>query len=169
MSIKPSDLGTQLFKLSVLKRLTYNKMEDCQCLHFAQLPILEFIIANDDCTQKLIAEKMQVSPPSVATSTKRLQKAGLIEKKADKNNLRCNRLSATELGKHLAEKRRRQRDYTDELMFKGFSQEEMNQLAMLLDKAIMNLNNGEPDDLDMVKIMSLHHHLHEHKGKNHYD
>lgn len=169
MSIKPNELGTRLFKLSILKRLTYNKIEDCQCLYFAQLPILEFIIENDGCTQKLIAEKMQVSPPSVATSTKRLQKAGLIEKKPDNNNLRCNKLTATELGKHLAEKRRYQRDCTDELMFKDFSQEEMNQLAMLLDKAIVNLNNGEPDDLDLTRMMSLHHQLHEHKGKSRHD
>jgi len=140
-------------------------MGDCQCLHFAQLPILEFIIENDGCTQKVIADKMQVSPPSVATSTKRLQKAGLIEKKVDKNNLRCNRLSATELGKEMTENRRRQRDCTDELMLKGFSQEEMEQLSKLLDKAIVNLNNGEPNDLDFNKIINLHHQLTEHKGQ----
>ena len=67
-------------------------------LYDGQLPILECLIDCPGSTQIQLAERLAVTPASIAQSTKRLQRAGLIEKRVDENNLRCNRLYATESG-----------------------------------------------------------------------
>ena len=79
-------------------------------LHFGQLPILEYIAAYPGCTQSDISEAINVSPASVATSTKRLSKAGFITKTADSDNLRRNKIYITEPGLE------QMKNYTDRMI-----------------------------------------------------
>lgn len=109
-------------------------------LHDGQLPVLECLIASPGCTQRQLARRLVVTPASIAQSTKRLQRAGLIEKRVEQDNLRCNRLYATENGIALAQEYRRNLDILDAETLHGFSVEEMQLLAGLLDRMIANIN-----------------------------
>ena len=60
-----------------------------------QMPLLLYVGRHPGCTQRDIAEALGVSTPSVATSIKRMQKAGMLEKLADEADMRCNKISLT--------------------------------------------------------------------------
>lgn len=111
-------------------------------LYDGQLPVLECLIASPGCTQHQLACRLMVSPASIAQSTKRLQRAGLIEKRVDEDNLRCNRLYATKSGTTLAVEYRRSFDLLNAEMLRGLSEADLLQFADLLGRMIANLNGG---------------------------
>ena len=92
------DVVGHLFEVDVLRRVCLQKAASDSGLYFGQLPILQFIHEHPGCTQREIADKIGVTSASVALSTKRMQKSGLLTKEIDSQDLRCNRLELTETG-----------------------------------------------------------------------
>ena len=82
------EVNGRIDKFQILKRSTLFSLFEDNKLHIRQLPVLEYIIKNDGCSQNELAEFLCVSPASIAVSTKRMQKAGYLEKKEDENDLR---------------------------------------------------------------------------------
>ena len=66
------------------------------------MPVLRYVMENDGCKQVDLANFLRVTPASVALSTKRMQKAGYLEKEVDEYNLRRNKLHVTPQGRQLA-------------------------------------------------------------------
>ncbi|PWL45589.1 MAG: hypothetical protein DBY39_07100 [Clostridiales bacterium] len=112
-----------------------------------QYPILNYIFRNDGCTQVEIARALYISPASVALSTKRLQKAGLIQKKVDADSLRKNRISMTPMGYEIMQGCRLAVQQVDNNMFAEFKTEELSQLKALLDRMLVNLAGEEGRNL----------------------
>ena len=138
MDLQP--LGGRLVLLNVLRRnLTHRKTAGYE-LHRGQLPILELVLARPGCTQQELAEQLRITPASVAQSTTRLEKAGLIEKRADPDNRRRNCLNATEEGARAASRYRQSFDEVDAETFSGFSEAELVTLSAYLDRMIENIN-----------------------------
>ena len=74
----------QYFQRAHLLRTILNRRTAMESgLFLGQLPMLEYIWLHDGCTQVEVAQALDVSAASVAVSTKRLQKAGLLVKKTD--------------------------------------------------------------------------------------
>ncbi len=155
MNKKFVEVVARLEMLSLLRRIEAHKILSKVGLYPGQLPLLEYIMCNDGCTQKEIADKLRVSPASIATSTKRLQKSGLIEKKTDEDNLRRNMLSITENGAELAKKCRDSFDVLDKKLFGNFSDEELSSVKSLLDTLILNINDGKSSEIDFYSIIAL--------------
>lgn len=143
----------RLEKLSILRRMEANRISAEAGLYMGQLPILEYIIHHDGCTQREIADILSVSPASIATSTKRLQKAGLIKKQIDEENLRKNMLSVTEKGIELAKKCRESFNKFDQRLFSGFSNEELFLIKEHLDRLISNISDDSK--IDYYSIVAL--------------
>lgn len=143
----PREIGGRLMFLLLLRRNILQRGGETG-LHPSQLPIVEALAHHPDCTQQELAEHLHVTPASVALSTKRLEKAGLIEKRADKKDKRRNRLCITEKGRQLSLDHRRRMDAVDTDMLQSFSEEEKQTLCALLDRLIENLGasaeNGLP-------------------------
>lgn len=117
-------------------------------MHFRQLPIIDYIIANNGCTQNEIAKYLGITPSSIAISTKRLQKAGLIEKRIPEHNLRCKQLTVTKKGIKDAEKCRKALHDLNNRLFEGFSGEELDLLSGQLRRIIAKLPEREmPENL----------------------
>ncbi len=116
-------------------------------LYDGQLPVLECLIACPGSTQIQLAERLVVTPASIAQSTKRLQRAGLIEKRVDESNLRCNRLYATESGVAVAKSYRQEFDLLDAETLSGLTAQDKKTLADLLERMIANLNYEKLDYL----------------------
>ena len=70
-------------RISLLHRLRVQNMLSDTGVWGSQIPILLHVERNPGCNQTDIAEHLGVSSPSIATSIKRLQKAGMLEKRAD--------------------------------------------------------------------------------------
>ena len=139
-SLNNREVTGRLMLLHLLRGKRLRERTSGGGLYDGQLPILEFLIHSPGCTQCQIAHWLCVSPASIAQSTKRLQKAGLIEKRVDADNLRCNRLYATESGIVTAQEYRRTFDVLDDETLHGFSEEDMRQAVDLLDRMIANVN-----------------------------
>lgn len=139
------DIVARLETLHLLRRVDLHRATQALDLYSGQFPLLQYIHHHQGCTQQELAEGMMVTPASVALSTKRLQKAGLIEKKADQENLRCNRLALTEKGTRLAQQCLEIFDDYDRKLFSGFREEELEQLTSYLDRLYRNVTGEDPD------------------------
>lgn len=161
------EVGVRIKKLSLLRRIELNKICAEAGLYPGQIHILEFIRIKNGCTQKEIADALGVTPASIATSTKRLQKAGLVEKQADKDNLRNNMLSVTEKGLVLAEKCHEGFDQLDNKLYSGFSEEDLTKLKGYLDRLIYNISEGKDVGLDFFTMAALRNKAeNQHQGVN---
>ncbi|MBE6995043.1 MAG: MarR family transcriptional regulator [Ruminococcaceae bacterium] len=150
------ELAVKLKTINLLRRIYIQKSQPDVELYFGQLPILEYIKDNDGCTQIEIAEKLCVTPASISTSTKRLQKAGLLTKVPDPENLRCNRLSITPEGVVRCENNRKSLLLLYDLMFRGLSEQELESLDAVLTKILKNLApQSDGTNLNPMDIAAL--------------
>ena len=91
----------EIITLNVTHRYRVGKAASSLGLYFGQPSILEFILQNNNCTQKELAEHLHISPASVATTLKRMEKSGFIERIEDKSDTRKKRLTVTEKGENV--------------------------------------------------------------------
>jgi DNA-binding MarR family transcriptional regulator len=164
----------RLERLHLLRRLYIQKTMPEHDLYFGQLPLLEYVCRHEGCTQIEMAQALDVTPASIAVSTKRLQKAGLLTKETDEDDLRLKRLSPTEEGRARAKRGRELFTELDQRSFEGFTEEEFQQLTGLLDRIAKNLGNAvrNKSGLEAVPLHKLAEELYRngpaknHPGKN---
>ena len=146
MTLDLRSIVTRINQLHILHRIFIQRAAVQNGIFLGQLPILEYIMKHDQCTQTELAETLQVSSPSIATSIKRMQKTGLLIKTAKENDLRCNRISITEKGLQYAANSRIAFDTVDSRMFTGFSTSECDEFCGYLNRLISNLETNEFKD-----------------------
>jgi len=133
--------------LAVCKQLSHQRimrqrkvLSGC-CLHIGQPAMLEYIRLHPGCTQKEMADEAHVTPASVAASFKRLENAGLIRRRVDTSDTRCNRVYITEAG----ERELRECFYAlkklDEDMLAGIDDQSLDILKRCLSKMLNNLSD----------------------------
>ena len=149
------EMTAKLIKLNLVMKLYSSNELDSLGVHFSQTPILGFISQNPRCTQIEIANALSVSPASIALSTKRMEKAGLITKEIMPDNLRCKRLALTDKGRLIYEKGISIRDEQDDTMYAGLSEDEINELSRLIDKLTINLTKEESNVIEHNVIGDL--------------
>lgn len=137
------ELSHSFIRLECVKRFTMHNMLKDSGVYFGQPPILDFLEKNGVCTQNELAKALEVSPASIAVSIKRMQKNGVVEKIADDNDLRCNRISLTEKGRELTSEMHRKFDQIDKIMFTDFDENELATLREYLDRIYNNLSSTE--------------------------
>ena len=82
---------------------------------------------------------------------KKMEKGGYIERNADEQDGRFNRITVTEKGKSIIEQTRLCFDEADRKMFAGFTEEEMQDFVSLLERVKANIikmdqeTNGKDD------------------------
>jgi len=108
-------------------------------LHFGHPRILFTIAHLEGASQKEVADRLHVSPASLATSLKRLEKAGFLGRSIDDQDQRVNKIELTEKGKEAVNTCHLQMMSIDRLMMRGFSDDEQNQLHGLLARLNANL------------------------------
>lgn len=138
--------------LHILHRLSVQQDISDSGLHFGQPPILEYIAAHEDCTQRELCDFLCISPPSAATSVKRLQRAGFLEKCADEHDLRRTHLRITDAGRAAMHFCKASFDRVDEKLMRGFSPEELQLFCDYLSRMIDNLADG---DLKNASVFAL--------------
>jgi len=158
-------------QLNLLHRIYIHRAAAKNDIYFGQLPILEYVDKHDKCTQRELAETLQVTAPSIATSIKRMQKTGLLKKEADENDLRCTRISMTEKGREQTLKCRSVFDAVDEHMFNGFEEEEREQFYGYLNRLVANMATDEFNGRTILSLIATMTNekklLHGKEGKDH--
>ena len=125
----------------VLHRKYFQRQSVSFKLYPGQPAVLDCIRRNPGCTQADIAEELGVSSASIASSTKRLQKSGFLQKQVNSLNMRCNKLYITPEGEAVLN------GFSDSFknvyagMFEGFSDEEIRQYAAFTERINQNLEN----------------------------
>ena len=109
-------------------------------IYRGQPEILGYLIENGECSQKQLADSMGVSSASVATSIKRMCKAGFVERTEDESDRRVNRIRITEKGKEVFAAGREKCNRVDSEMFKGFSESEIDAFSDFLQRITENLS-----------------------------
>lgn len=148
-------------KLNIMHRILIHRLAVKNEMYFGQFPILEYVKNNDMCTQKDISDSLQISPPSIATSIKRMQKTGLLDKSSDENDLRCNRITITQKGIEAYEMCRSDFNTVDENMFKGFTEKEKELIYSFFSRMLENLSTDEFKDKTTFSLIAEEKLIHE--------
>ena len=130
----------KLISTSLIHRYHITKSAQKAGLYYGQPMILDYVKEHNLCTQKELADSLHISPASVATSIKRLEKSGFVKRSTDKEDVRKNRLSLTDDGMKILKEYRSICDETDKEMFQGFSEEECELLCNFLQRLYNNLD-----------------------------
>lgn len=115
-------------------------------LYFGQPPILKYLSENKNATQKEIADSLHVSAPSVATSLKRMEEAGLVVRVENKKDARRNSIKLTPKGKELVKYADTLFLRIDDVAYKGFTEEEIDTLIQFLERMNNNLKAFAKED-----------------------
>lgn len=134
-----------MHKLELLRRIYIRGQSKGVEMHRGQVPILGYIQDNEGCTQTDAADHLGVSPASVALSSKRMCAAGLIERRSDELDMRCNRLSITPKGRRALEDFLSVFREIDAKTFEGFSEEELESFYSMLQRMMNNVAEGGAD------------------------
>lgn len=115
-------------------------------IYFGQPPILKYLSEHENATQKEIAEFLHISPPSVATSLKRMEESGLVVRLENKKDARRNTVKLTKKGKELHSFAENTFMRIDDIAYKGFTEEEMELMVTFLERMNTNLTNFVKED-----------------------
>ena len=91
--------------LSMLMRIDRRFMGKCfgqmqeLGIYPGQIPVLGLLAYKDGLSQREIAEKLRIKPPTVNVTVQRLEKAGFLYREADEKDQRISRIYLTEKGK----------------------------------------------------------------------
>ena len=156
----------RLNKLHLLHRIYLQKAAVSNGLYGGQPPLLEYVEHHPGCTQAELADFLKVSRPCIATSVKRMQKAGLITKKEDADDMRRSHLYLTPLGEEKSRQCREACDKIDQQLFQGFTIEETEHFYSMLDRMLSNLSTGEFEGKSFGSLMQTSKELEKREPKD---
>lgn len=136
--------------LHALHRLCIHRGISEGGLHFGQPPILDYIASHENCTQRELCDFLRLSPPSVATSVKRLQRAGFLEKNSDDCDLRRTNLRLTDSGREAVRVCDATIERVEGKLTRGFSPQELQICCDFLGRMIENLADGDLQNADIL-------------------
>lgn len=108
-------------------------------VYSSQHRILMTLHHEPNISQSEIAERMNISPASVAVTLKKLEKSGYIKRTVDEKDNRINNIILTEQGQEVVEKSHVIFDEIEASTFKNFTPEEKEMAGRILDKIGANL------------------------------
>lgn len=141
--MKPREIIALMHRFNKEHRNHIQKIMEDEGLFYGQLPILETVSQRGCCTQRQIVQDLDVTPPCVATSVKRLVKKGYLEKKTDEKDQRNTQITITEEGYRKSQACRKNFDVFDEEVFACLTQQEKETLLELLTKLNESIRKGE--------------------------
>ena len=100
-------------------------------------------------TQGELASVLGVAAPTLSVSIRRMEAAGLVERRPDERDARRQRLYLTEAGEEMDARCAKGRDFLVDAIYKGFSEEDMACLERLLTRMTENLQTAQtalPDE-----------------------
>lgn len=120
-------------------------------LNRSRASILFSLHQHDSMSQKELAARLKVTPPSITSAIQKMEREGYITRSPDECDQRVMRLTLTEKGRSCIESVKNVADRMDEIIFRGMNQEE----KLLFRRLILQIHsNLQEEDL---------------KNRKHYD
>jgi DNA-binding MarR family transcriptional regulator len=135
------EIGEIFFQIHRLRHIRFSEIIKVLGVSPRQIPILKHLYKNGSLNQRQLAEKIRVSPASIALMLKKMQTNGLIDKTPDLTDRRFFSVSLTEKGKKIIERFGKIRKNIDMISVEGLSNGEKQQLHLLLSSVLENLQN----------------------------
>ena len=128
--------------LRMHKALASEKIESLYPHRTAHM-MLMYLSRKDVCSsQKELAEHFHITPAAVTGILKKLENDGYIERKAA-IDLRNNMISITDRGLHMVASSRELFGEVDELLFCGFTMEEIENLICMINRMKDNIKKSQ--------------------------
>ena len=128
-------MGAAMHKIGKQAKVMYSEYD----LNMAQSKILFVLHAEKSVSQKELAKYLNVTPPSITTMIKKMEKDGYIARKVDEKDQRVMRLTLTEKAESIIDHVIKTSEELEEKVFKGMSAEEKMLFRRLLMQMIENL------------------------------
>jgi DNA-binding MarR family transcriptional regulator len=128
----------QIFMHQFVHMMGYFAMTKMQKLNLkpGQAGILFVLSKKGAISQKDLAKKIGITPPSMTVALKKLEIMGYVEKQVDDKDQRIIRITATEEGEKVTKEMVDAMREVDDLIYKGISKEE----RMLFRRLIVQMN-----------------------------
>ena len=131
---------SDVFKLT--HQLSYQKMDKLN-MYPGQPKLLALLRYHEGLTQKELACKNYVKPSTITGMLNKLESNGYVYRIPDESDKRIMRVYLTPEGRHLAEQGEKFLIRMTELMFAGFTEDELRTFIRLSDKIKENLQNSK--------------------------
>ncbi len=115
------------------------------------LMLLESCENGEIAAQRELADKLHVSPATIATSLKSLEQMGYVKKLADDSDGRRKRVLITEKGRDAVVRCHQVFEDVDRQLYDGFSQEELETIQSLHRRMLANLRSLSGDSPERSK------------------
>ena len=139
-------LGMTAHKIGKMAQTMYAEYD----LNKSQSMILFQLHRDGRISQKELAQKLNVSAPSITSMIQKMEKSGYIVRNVDEKDQRMMRLDLTEKGQACIEHVKAIAEKMDEIAFTGISPEE----KMLLRRILFQIcENVESDDSNHVNSL----------------
>lgn len=144
--MKPKRIGRELKAIS---NLFSRNVENCPTFHYvyeltsANAFILGYLAKNqnDDIYQKTIEEKFSITKSTTSKVLKLMEQNGLIMRLNVEEDARLKKIVLTKKGQEAHESVKNGIDSVEEKAFKGFTEQEQEQLFAYLERVKLNLKN----------------------------
>lgn len=110
-------------------------------LHRSQHRLLMILGKHPDCSQTMLARKLEISPAAVAVALKKLEKSGHIERQCVESDNRMNHVVVTQKGMEAIRLSCVYFQEVENALLDGFSKEDLETLEGFLKKMIQNGEN----------------------------
>ena len=104
-----------------------------------QVPRHHGLARREGLSQRQISEEMKITPATVAVSIKRIEKSGLIIRKADEKDQRMSRIYLSPKGRELSKNVQKMVEDSEKAIFHGFSESEICLMKRFFKQMIENL------------------------------
>lgn len=105
--------------------------------------LMSLLAQQDGQRQKELAERLQITPATVNVMIGRMEKAGLLQRRADAADQRASRVFLTEKGRAVQEEIREEMAQIEAEAFAGFSDADRETMRGLLQRMHHNLKRAE--------------------------
>lgn len=112
-------------------------------LSHSHMGVLRMLAPDHQLAMKTIADRLQLTPPSVTALARRLVATGLVERRQHADDSRVALLSLTDAGRELHEQLYREQLAAMERLLAGLADEEQQLFLDLLDRAVMFASGEE--------------------------
>ena len=135
------------------KYQAFKRLDDFD-LKPSQAGILFVLSCNGKLSQRELAEKIGITPPSMTVALRKMENRGYIKKEPDEKDQRIIRILLTEKGEDCVEDIRTVVDKMEAVLYRNMTQEEKMLLRRLLLQMQENLlDSKEFKGMDMALIM----------------
>lgn len=107
-------------------------------LNPGQAGILFWLGREGELSQRQLAKKVGITPPSVTTAIRKLEGKGMIEKEMDPHDQRIFRIRLSKKGEAAREQLREEVKRLEEILYQGISHEE----KLLLRRMLLDMRNN---------------------------